>query len=270
MQKKGFELSINFIVIMILAIVIFGLGIKFVNDFFKQANKLSDKSTEQLDREIGELLCPTNQMVCIPVNRKTIRHGEFDTFGIKIRNVLDKNADFKVYIYPDNDILKPNDITLTSTEIKRLGFTEKDNVDVPLVLSGSYTCVNECVNTNKLFVLPTFKEINDLGINQETEFAIGIEVQKAGIAPGTYVFDVYIAAQEDDDPKNSYDAKCGSVAVHGYPPLGVVSPDPTNAFDYSCVKDLQDTSGCVGGSEGCFDKSKLYGGRIYKLYVEIP
>ena len=101
MQKKGFELSINFIVIMILAIVIFGLGIKFVNDFFKQANKLSDKSTEQLDREIGELLCPTNQMVCIPVNRKPIGQGEFDTFGKKIRNVWDKNADFKVYIYPD-------------------------------------------------------------------------------------------------------------------------------------------------------------------------
>ena len=44
MSKKGFELSINFIVIMILAIVIFGLGIKFVNDFFKQANKCAPQT----------------------------------------------------------------------------------------------------------------------------------------------------------------------------------------------------------------------------------
>ena len=215
-------------------------------------------------------------MVCIPVNRKTIRHGEFDTFGIKIRNVLDKSADFKVAIYPDNTVAKTNDVfefTPSNPEdIKRLGFTTKEvgglEEDVPLVLRNSRTCDSNdrCVATDKLFLLPEFREINNLGINQETSFAIGVEVGKGGIEPGTYVFDVYIVPNEESTVDPSFSVTCGSAAVFGY--SGFSASDD---FDYDCVYDLTSDTSCTNPpNHECFSKSDLYGSRIYKLYVEIP
>ena len=61
------ELSINFIVIFILAITIFMFAMIFLSQIFGQATHLKDITEEKLDSEIQSLACSGDQKVCTPV-----------------------------------------------------------------------------------------------------------------------------------------------------------------------------------------------------------
>ncbi|MBU90563.1 hypothetical protein CMO94_03385, partial [Candidatus Woesearchaeota archaeon] len=99
MNKKGIELSVNFLVTIIIALVIFGFGVKFVYNLASGASEMESLTTDDLDERIGDLLCESADKVCIGVNRKVIPRGEFDVFGIKVINVIE-TAKFRVVIEP--------------------------------------------------------------------------------------------------------------------------------------------------------------------------
>ena len=88
-MKKGIELSLNFLVTIIIALVILGYGIRFLYNIASEATKIDVITTDQLDKRIGELLCDSSERVCIGVDKKTIERGKFDVFGIKIVNIQD-------------------------------------------------------------------------------------------------------------------------------------------------------------------------------------
>lgn len=89
MNKKGIELSVNFIVMMILAIVVFGFGIKFAKDIFVKSNEMADLTYKDIDRQMQEISCATAERVCLPSQTKTIEGGKPAIFGMVIENVLD-------------------------------------------------------------------------------------------------------------------------------------------------------------------------------------
>jgi len=70
-MKKGFELSLNFLVTIIIAIVIFVFGIRFISDLVTQTTELESLTTDQLDKKIENLLCETEK-VCIGVTKKPV------------------------------------------------------------------------------------------------------------------------------------------------------------------------------------------------------
>src|SRR3989338_5417528 len=95
--KKGIELSMNFVVMLIIAIVIFGFGIRFIYTLSSNANDIKDISSKELDARVADLLCSTSQKICIGTDKKIIQKGKFDIFGIRILNVGDAQ-DFDILI----------------------------------------------------------------------------------------------------------------------------------------------------------------------------
>ena len=122
--KKGFELSLNFLVTIIIALVILGFGVRFVYNLASQATQMSDITTEQLDKKIGELLCDSSEMVCIGVDKKTIQKGKYDVFGIKIVNIQD-GRNFMLSVTPVG--YTKNNEPITDVGLDKIQVKYKDN-----------------------------------------------------------------------------------------------------------------------------------------------
>ena len=166
LNKKAIELSMNFIVIMILSIVIFGFGIKFISDLSAQANNLQEMSIKELDSKIGSIICEGSERVCIGADRKTIQRTKIGFFGLKITNILEppagKNGQyFDVIVFPPPD---------------SLGF-KKDKTPIPI--TEPHLIINP--PTRSIFIAQ----------NEEQEVGIGIQVPPKAVS-GTYILNVEI------------------------------------------------------------------------------
>lgn len=151
LNKRAIELSLNFFVILIISIIIFGFGIRFISRLSSQATELQEITISELDERIGNLVCEGSDRVCVGIDLKTIRRTKFDVFGLKIINILEsQNFDINVArptpsgytktkqeIYGDNLILNPKarSVFIEKNEEKNLGI----GVQVPAdAVSGTY------------------------------------------------------------------------------------------------------------------------------------
>ena len=97
MNKKAIELSINFLVIIIISVVVFTLGTRFIYNLASETTKLGKLTLDELDKRIEDLSCQGSERVCISRNRKVISKGDFSVFGLKIINILEgKNFNYKI------------------------------------------------------------------------------------------------------------------------------------------------------------------------------
>jgi hypothetical protein len=146
MRKKAtFQLSVNFIVIIVICLVIFIFSIFFIKNFFTHATDLKDLWDERTQSEIEKIL-DDGSRVALPFDKKTIIAGEFDTFGVGILNVMDNynpanfRAEFKfnkAFDKADNPICigpsdcGPPDTWLQTTDGKGIahqGITVEKNI----------------------------------------------------------------------------------------------------------------------------------------------
>lgn len=96
-NKKGIELSANFLVILILSIVIFGGGLALVNKFFKSASEKQTELDQSTLNEIEKLLNDGSK-VAIPIHKKEMKIGDEQLFGLGIYNVLGSQHEFTVTV----------------------------------------------------------------------------------------------------------------------------------------------------------------------------
>ncbi len=97
MNKRGFELSVNFLVIIILSIAMLGVGMML---FYKIMN-VSDNIRTDLDQQTLDRLnraMDDGSLIYIPDVTKTTTYGEYAYFGLGIRNELGAAHDFQVII----------------------------------------------------------------------------------------------------------------------------------------------------------------------------
>lgn len=85
-SKKGMELSINFIVMLILAITLFIFGIVFATKFFGDAEKTRVQISQQTKEEIHNLLLQQNAQVAIFPETIDLQRGENEIVGVGILN----------------------------------------------------------------------------------------------------------------------------------------------------------------------------------------
>ncbi|MBW3015719.1 hypothetical protein KY330_04820 [Candidatus Woesearchaeota archaeon] len=156
-KKAAIELSVNFLVILMLTLVIFGFSIKFIFDLFGGAGGLADKKQADLDKLIGDVQCGTKK-TCITPSSQTINRGDFDIFGLKITHIYDNPSDYYIKIGC------------------KKGYDEDKN-EIPC--------------TSDSFVLLPEDMTISLQKNQEKSTGIGIEVAK-NTPSGRYIFDVSI------------------------------------------------------------------------------
>lgn len=96
LHKKGFELSINFVVTIILAIAILGLGIILLRTFVGGTLDIQERLDTETDAQLESLL-DSGLPVALPLNRISVKRGESHIFGLGVRNT-GPTADFRVLI----------------------------------------------------------------------------------------------------------------------------------------------------------------------------
>ena len=97
MNKKGFEISINFLVMLILAISIFSFGLIFVSNLFEQAAFAKNEFSAETERQL-EAALDRNERVAFPISSRNIVAGDSAIFGLGVINVLDHEETFTVTI----------------------------------------------------------------------------------------------------------------------------------------------------------------------------
>ena len=96
-MKKGIWLTANFFVIIIISITSLGMGIYLTNKFFGVAKDIQENIDRDTEEEIERLLYD-GKRVSIPFNRKEVRRGNAEVFGLGILNTLDSGPSFTVGI----------------------------------------------------------------------------------------------------------------------------------------------------------------------------
>ncbi|HLC62056.1 MAG TPA: hypothetical protein VJI52_03520 [Candidatus Nanoarchaeia archaeon] len=159
MLKKGaIELSVNFLVIIIISIVVFGFGVYFISKLSATAADLTQMTTSELDQKIANLVCEGYDRVCIGTEKKVIQKKKFDVFGIKIFNV-EANQYF----------------TVTASSTKRIGPDKSVN----------------SIGSGEIFINPENRPQVLISQNEEKSIGVGVQVNPSAQS-GTYILDVKI------------------------------------------------------------------------------
>jgi hypothetical protein len=93
-NKKAIQLSVNFIVILIIALVVFAFGVNFMYDLITKADEIREDVDESTQREI-EAALTSGDIVSIPINHKDTKPGNSVNFGLGIFNI-EKTQSFTI------------------------------------------------------------------------------------------------------------------------------------------------------------------------------
>lgn len=165
MNKKGFELSINFIVILIITIVVFSAGIYITQRIFQEANKIKAQLDSDSEANI-RILLDRGERFAIPISTKETKPGQTVTFGVGLLNVKSNETDFA--------------ITVTCSG----GVTP-----------GQQTITNACSSADSLISDPS----RELKPNEQVIIPVAIRVSGQ---KGTYIFTVSVKVNGAADNSN--------------------------------------------------------------------
>lgn len=164
MNKKAIELSINFLVMFILAVIVFSFGVRFIYQLYEEAEDIKRVTIDELDESIGNILCSSSQRVCIGQDKHVVPRGEFTIYAVNVINVFDRDI-FLVDIRPSDPI----------------GYTRDGDP------------IYDVDNENQIEV----KYRQELVVEkfEKEGFGIGIQVPRSGVRSGTYIFDIILSRQ---------------------------------------------------------------------------
>ncbi len=100
MRKKGaIELSLNFIVTLLIALVVFGFGLKLGYDLIFKSDELASKVGKETEDKLRSVLS-TGTKVAIPEGMKKLKPGESYALPVAVYNILDSEKVFSVAVEP--------------------------------------------------------------------------------------------------------------------------------------------------------------------------
>ncbi|MFH1174272.1 MAG: hypothetical protein V1725_04010 [archaeon] len=94
---KGFELSVNFLVVIILGIAVLGGGIMLMYKVFNASMDISTKISDQ-NRDELNLLMSQGQLVACPVSKQEIQKGKTAILPLGILNKIGVPAEFTIVV----------------------------------------------------------------------------------------------------------------------------------------------------------------------------
>ncbi|MCF7860701.1 hypothetical protein K9M79_00525 [Candidatus Woesearchaeota archaeon] len=176
MNKKGLELSINFIVILVISIAIFGMGIYFVSTIFIGSSDVIKTISQQEETQLEKRLMTGREKVVIPIETKTMKRGEAVVFGIGIFNNMGSTKTFSVDVTPGPMYKEDRSIELTPTP----GVVTENPVD-QIVKNNEYKIARLTVrappNTDKGRYQINIQVKDDTGADYDTIRLIYINVE---------------------------------------------------------------------------------------------
>lgn len=99
LNKKGMELSISFIVALIIAITVFSMGIYFATRLFSEADIMKGELDRETQAKI-EALLDDGSAVVVPLNTFSLKKGQSHVFGLGISNIFERELNFRFTITP--------------------------------------------------------------------------------------------------------------------------------------------------------------------------
>ena len=95
MNKKGMELSVNFLVVVIISLVVLGMGLYFLYSLMGGALNKKEELDQRTQQELLRLLIDEGKKVALPLHVADIYSGDSHVFGIGILSVgLETNEVF--------------------------------------------------------------------------------------------------------------------------------------------------------------------------------
>ncbi|MFH1456405.1 MAG: hypothetical protein ABIF40_05665 [archaeon] len=102
-NKKGaLELSMNTIVVMVIAVTILTLGLKFVYDMFADIGEQQKQIQEATEEEIREMFGQSDDPLALLTTSITLEQGENADLVVAIRNIGSGSGTFSYDIVLDN------------------------------------------------------------------------------------------------------------------------------------------------------------------------
>ncbi len=89
MSKKGLEMAIGTVVMLLISVLIFSMSIYFVFKWFGGAEELKTEIDRQTQEQIVSVLKSGNTLVAIPIAIQETGRGKPVTFGMGVRNVAE-------------------------------------------------------------------------------------------------------------------------------------------------------------------------------------
>jgi len=174
-RKAAVELSMNFLVIIILGVVVLSMGIYFAFKTYRDVRDIQVQLDDQTRKYIWNYL-DSGDPVVAPLNSAEVERGGNTVFGIGVRNILDQDQFFRVVIdstVVENDKGVPCDsgtldLVLTGQEVTEseptlIKSNEKDIIVIGVsVPKSAKTCdyvldarVENCIETDLMNCGPT-------------------------------------------------------------------------------------------------------------------
>ena len=117
-KRASLEISIQAIVIVVLAMTLLGLGLGFIRGMFKNIGGLSEQVTEDVRNKIGRQLIESDEKVAFPRSQVSIKRGEAVILDVGIRNKGNADIEYKMHISKSIGPPGVDDAVLTETLTK--------------------------------------------------------------------------------------------------------------------------------------------------------
>ncbi|MBT5022741.1 hypothetical protein HOK51_05755 [Candidatus Woesearchaeota archaeon] len=183
-NKKAIQLSINFIVMLILAVAMFSGGLIFLNKFFSKTTEMKGNLDAQTEKQIEKLL-DSGSPVVLPIHTKEVYRGKTAVFGIGV--LADKTAEYT---------MKPDFKTAFDSEKKTICGTGMDDCSLNSWLT---------LGSGKMTTPGIIGETQSLKKNEKGKFLILVSVPSTA-KRGTYIFKVDVDKTVEGAVSTPYDA----------------------------------------------------------------
>ncbi|MFP4524220.1 MAG: hypothetical protein ACLFO2_02835 [Candidatus Woesearchaeota archaeon] len=169
-SRKGFQLSVNMLVVIILGIVLLGMGITLVTKMVGQGQEYTEKVDRQLMDQLRKSQFSDGRLVAVLSSQQRASAGEFVEFLVGFRNNEDQSRDFEVVVEFNEDSSPVN--------------LDSDEADAASD------------------ALRYLSEGEELAPNEDSFMWVGVAVP-GGLPAGDYFYDVYVcydgSSYKDDD-----------------------------------------------------------------------
>ncbi len=114
-KKASLEMSIQAIVIVVLAMTLLGLGLGFIRGMFKGITGVQEQITEDVRAKIGRQLIDTQEKVAFPRSEITIKRGDSVVVDVGIRNKENAELVYRMSFTPISSAPPVGDTKLAET-----------------------------------------------------------------------------------------------------------------------------------------------------------
>lgn len=175
-KKAAIQLSVNFLVVIIISIIVLSMGFLLLNRMTSGGAEQVSEMDAKLESQIERLLTDSSLPVAIPIRQKEIARGDMDQFGVGVVNYEDEGStEFSVGVHADEC------------------FDEEGN-----------SCNKDDVKVMSSFDLANDDESKDIEFQKNAKFVVPIKVDDNADS-GMYVFNVCVCQGDPTSCSNDCD-----------------------------------------------------------------